>query len=63
MSYTNGIRKIFTPQLMAGSSLQKCCRSAEQAGYTALTLNGSIYTQDSGGHWSLTCFTLEDFEL
>lgn len=63
MSYTNGIRKIFTPPILVGSSLQDCCRAAERARYTALTLNGEIYTQDSGGHWSRTCFILKDFEI
>ena len=64
MSYTNGIKKIFTPpQLTVDANIQNCCRSAERAGYTALTLNDSIYTQDSAGHWSSTCFTLEDFEI
>ena len=60
--YTKGIRKIFTSQRTAGTSLNKTMDDAIAAGFTVLTFNGDIYvTTEVGNLWIKTAFELSDF--
>jgi hypothetical protein len=60
MTYTKGIRKVFTPKLEHGS-VENVMLVATTAGYRAFSFNGDIYCCTYEGNWFKTCFFLEDF--
>jgi hypothetical protein len=62
--YTEGIRKIFAYRA-GGTRFSMVCTMAENAGYLALSYNGTIYikvdNEDFNG-WLDTCFHITDFQ-
>jgi hypothetical protein len=58
--YTKGILKIFTVRTPVKLVFIKSM--AEAAGYDALAFSGDIYVKPDDEDWTLTCFSIEDFE-
>lgn len=73
MTYTKGIRKILTGDIMPYGTLENLFHMANTIGATAVSHNGIIYvrseekfdhnsfTSDKG--WYRTCFTIDDLEV
>jgi hypothetical protein len=63
MTYTKGIRKIFTPQL-GGMHRADAENYAYRCGFRLLNFNGDIYTYAKETKiWIKTDLTIEDFEV
>jgi hypothetical protein len=61
MKYTQGIRKIFSPQFGAGTHINEVAQAARENGFKLFSFNGDVYI----ALWNsqlYTGLTLEDFE-
>lgn len=62
--YTNGIRKVFDPDIAKCWKLEDATAHADAAEYTILTFNGDIWIKSPYDHrWHKSTLRIEDFEV
>lgn len=61
MIYTQGIRKIFHPQIGYVKDFEAAAKQAENCGFTLMVFNGTVYVEINA-HWYSTPLKIQDFE-
>lgn len=61
--YLPVIREIFSVKFSSGLNRKETMELADKAGFTLLTFNGLIYSQNESGEWFQTDFVISDFEV